>query len=82
LCGCRVFYLTRLGQTAALPEPYVAARDFPATLAHAIPMERVLEIQRWVLDFARFWQARQPEFQRYQKSQRDFIKEEMNVEPQ
>lgn len=45
-------------------------------------MERVLEIQRWVLDFARFWQARQPEFQRYQKRQMDFIKEEMSVKPQ
>jgi hypothetical protein len=64
---------------AALPEPHVAAAEFPDTLAHALPLERVVEIKHWWLDFTRFWAAREPEFQRYQQRQRDFIREELNV---
>lgn len=67
---------------AALPEPHVVAEEFPTELAHAMTMDRVLEIQRWWLDFARFWQARQPEFQRVQQRQRDFIQEEFNAKSQ
>jgi hypothetical protein len=64
---------------AKLPEPYAAASEFPATLSHALPLERVVEIKHWWLDFTRFWAARDPEFQRHQQRQRDFIKEELNV---
>lgn len=63
----------------ALPGPHVVAEEFPTELAHAMTMDRVLEIQRWWLDFARFWQARQPEFLRVQQRQRDFIQEEFNA---
>jgi hypothetical protein len=64
---------------AALPEPDVAVRNFPVSLSHALPVRRALEIQHWWQEFTRYWQARDPEFQRFQQQQRDFIKEEMNI---
>jgi hypothetical protein len=67
-------------QVAALPDPSVAVREFPTALAHAMPMARVLEIMRWFQEFARLWEARTPEFNRYQQRQRDFVREALNVE--
>lgn len=62
-----------------LPAPCVAAQEFPVTLAHALPTERVVEINHWWLDFARFWAAREPELLHYQRRQLDFITEELNA---
>lgn len=64
---------------AGLPRPDIAAADFPISLAHALPLQRVVEIKKWWLDFARFWEARDPEIQRHRQEVRDFIKENMNV---
>jgi hypothetical protein len=61
-----------------LPEPDVAAAEFPSTLAHALTLERVVDIKHWWLDFTRFWSARQPEFLSYQRRQLELIKEELN----
>lgn len=64
---------------AAMPDPATAVADFPEELAHSLPLERALEIQRWWIEFTRLWAARDPEFRRYQDKQRDFIQGEMNV---
>jgi hypothetical protein len=64
---------------AALPEPDVAVRNFPVALSHAMPVRRALEIQHWWQEFTRYWQARDPEFQRFRQQQRDFVQEEMNA---
>jgi hypothetical protein len=63
----------------ALPTPDVAAANFPISLAHAMPIARVAEIQRWWQEFTRFWAARDPEIQRHRQEVRDFIRENMNV---
>lgn len=62
----------------ALPEPDVAAANFPRELARVMPLPRALEIQRWWQDFVRFWAARDPEIQRHRQETQDFIKEELN----
>lgn len=64
---------------AALPAPDVAAANFPISLAHALPIARVAEIQRWWQEFTRFWAARDPEIQRHRQEVRDFIKENASV---
>ncbi len=63
----------------ALPAPDVAATNFPISLAHALPLQRVIEVKKWWLDFARFWEARDPEIQRHRQEVRDFIRESKNV---
>jgi hypothetical protein len=63
---------------AALPAPEVAAANFPISLAHALPLDRVVVIKKWWLDFARFWEARDPEIQKHRQSVRDFIQEQEN----
>jgi hypothetical protein len=62
-----------------LPAPDVAAANFPISLAHALPIARVAEIQRWWQEFTRFWAARDPEIQRHRQEVRDFIKENASV---
>jgi hypothetical protein len=59
-----------------LPAPEVAAANFPISLAHALPIARVVEIQRWWQEFTRFWAARDPEIQKHRQSVRDFIQEQ------
>jgi hypothetical protein len=58
-----------------LPAPEVAAANFPISLAHGLPLQRVVEIKRWWLDFARFWEARDPEIQRNRQSVKQFLME-------
>ena len=67
---------------AELPAPDVAATNYPLTMSDALTVKRVLELKRYVCEFARFWEARDPELQRYQQRQRDFIREEMNARTQ
>lgn len=63
----------------AMPEPAAVVANFPEELAHALPLDRALEIQRWWIEFTRLWAARDPEFRRFQQDQADFIREERNV---
>ena len=50
---------------AALPSPAVTVRNFPREMSAVLTLARILEIQRWWLEFARLWAARDPEFQNY-----------------
>jgi hypothetical protein len=76
------FIYTRLREideaVAKLPAPAVAAENYPVELAHTLPLARVLELKRWLVDFARFWEARDPEIQRFRREQQLRIQEAMN----
>lgn len=61
---------------AELPEPDLAAANFPETLAHGLTVERCLEIQHWWLDFTRYWAARNPGIKRRHP---DFFEEDLSV---
>jgi hypothetical protein len=58
-----------------LPAPCVTAEHYPISLAHALPIKRVVEVQRWWQEFTRFWAARDPEIQRHRREVQDFIRE-------
>lgn len=50
----------------SLPEPRIAAENFPEVVAHALTLEDVEHIAAWWEGFLPLWRKRQPEIERYQ----------------
>jgi hypothetical protein len=61
----------------ALPAPDVVVANYPLGLTYTLPMSRAREIQRYVNEFVRLWEARAPEFASFHQRQQDFIRDEM-----
>jgi hypothetical protein len=50
---------------AGLPDPGVAAVNFPEVLAHSLAIEDVERVAKWWAGFVPLWRARQPAIQQY-----------------